>query len=242
MPNEILLDNDFLVKISSLDLIDEFLALPYVRAGILRHLDTLPSMIKKGRLKNYSEEGLRRAMFWMESFQSIEAPSHSFIDSIPAFPGIDPGERLLLASVLEVDEANIFTGDKRCINALGSIPSDMIVSFHHKVICLEAAIRAIIELGDFEYFSLVLPYCQLYRRKSPSLENRKYMPIDIPCTSLYMSAADLLSMRKLTSHVCTFIPIPKVFVKSIEKDILLVGEYNLALFYLVICSVLDFTL
>lgn len=153
MPNEILLDNDFLVKISTLDLIEEFLALPYVRAGILRHLDTLPYMIKKGALKNYSEEGLRRAMYWMESFQSVEAPSHSFIDSIPDFPGIDPGERLLLASVLEVDESKIFTGDKRCINALGSIPPDMFVSFHHKVICLEAAIRAIIEQGDFEYIS-----------------------------------------------------------------------------------------
>jgi len=150
MPNEILLDNDFLVKISTLDLIDEFLALPYVRTGKLRHLDTLPYMIKKGSLKNYSAEGLRRAMLWMESFQSVEVPSLSVSDLIPDLPSIDQGERLLLALVFKGDEAKIFTGDKRCINALGCLPSDMLISFQHKVICLEAAIRAIIEHGDFE--------------------------------------------------------------------------------------------
>ena len=42
MPNQILLDNDFLLKLADLDLIDKFLALPYVRSnGVLLSWETL---------------------------------------------------------------------------------------------------------------------------------------------------------------------------------------------------------
>lgn len=150
MPKRILLDNDFILKIATLDLVDEFLHLPFVYASELRHLSSLPFMISKGNLRNYTDEGLGRALDWLDTFPTIEALAPQSIDRIPQLSGIDPGERLLLGSVLEIVDSSIFTGDKRCITALGGLSSELRDAFTGKVLCLEAAICAIVALNDFD--------------------------------------------------------------------------------------------
>jgi len=149
MPKRLLLDNDFILKISTLDLVDEFLRLPFVYASELRHLSSLPFMIKKGSLRYYTDEGLARALDWLLTFPDIEAPSPQSIDRISPLPGIDQGERLLLASALEIPESSIFTGDKRCITAIGGLSAEFLDAFNGRILCLEAAIRAIVEKNEF---------------------------------------------------------------------------------------------
>jgi hypothetical protein len=151
MPRRLLLDNDFIIKISSLDLVEELLALPLVRDGELRHLDALPYMIRKGCFKNRTAEGLQRALEWVGTFPCIEALAPQAIDRIPHLPGIDPGERLLLGSVLEIVESSIFTGDKRCITAIGGLPAGLQNAFRGRLLCLEAAVRAILTHEDFDH-------------------------------------------------------------------------------------------
>lgn len=153
MLKRILLDNDFIIKISHLDLVDEFLALPFVRDSELRHLDAIPYMIRNGCFKNSTAEGMQRALQWVDTFPAIEAPAPQSIDRIQLLPGIDPGEQLLLGSVLEIAESSIFTGDKRCITALGGLSSELRDAFTGKVLCLEAAICAIVNRNDFDYLA-----------------------------------------------------------------------------------------
>lgn len=153
MPKRILLDNDFILKISTLDLVDEFLQLPFVYASELRHLSSLPFMIRKGNLRNYTDEGLGRALDWLDTFPAIEALAPQSIDRIPQLSGIDPGERLLLGSVLEIIDSSIFTGDKRCITALGGLSSELRDAFTGKVLCLEAAMCAIVNRNNFDYLA-----------------------------------------------------------------------------------------
>jgi hypothetical protein len=129
--------------------VDELLALPFVRDRELRHLDALPFMIRKGSIKNGTAEGLQRALEWVSTFPAIEALAPQAIDRIPHLSGIDPGERLLLGSVLEIVESSIFTGDKRCITAIGGLSSEFQDAFTGKILCLEAAICAIVAQNDF---------------------------------------------------------------------------------------------
>jgi hypothetical protein len=150
MPKRLLLDNDFIIKISSLDLVDELLALPFVRDRELRHLDALPFMIRKGCFKNGTAEGLQRALKWVSTFPAIEALPPQAIDRIPFLSGIDQGERFLLESVLEIVESSIFTGDKRCITAIGKLSAELQDAFSGKILCLEAAISAIVAQNDFD--------------------------------------------------------------------------------------------
>jgi hypothetical protein len=153
MSKRLLLDNDFILKISTLDLVKEFLQLPLVHINELRHLSSLPFMIKKGKLQNHTDEGLKRAFDWIATFPVLEAPSPHSIDRIPLLPGIDPGERLLLGSVLELVESVIFTGDKRCIHAIGGLSAELQDVFTGRILCLEAAIRAIVEVHDFDFLA-----------------------------------------------------------------------------------------
>jgi len=150
MSRLLLLDNDFILKIATLDLVGEFLALPFVKVRELRHLSSLPFMIKKGCLQNYTDAGLRRSLEWIGTFPAIEATSPQAIDRIPNLAGIDPGERLLLGSILELVESSIFTGDKRCITAIGGLPAALQDAFEGRILCLEAALRAILAHEDFD--------------------------------------------------------------------------------------------
>ncbi len=151
MPRRLLLDNDFIIKITILNLVAEFKALPFVRDRELRHLDALPYMIRKGSFRNATPEGIQRALEWVDTFPAIEAPALQAIDRIPPSPGIDPGERLLLGSILETVESSIFTGDKRCIKAIGGLSPELQEAFTGKILCLEAAIYAIFARNDFDY-------------------------------------------------------------------------------------------
>lgn len=154
MPKRILLDNDFIIKIASLDLVAELKALPFVRDRELRHLDALPYMIRKGYFKNGTSEGIRRALEWVDTFPAIEAPAPQSIDRIPLLSGIDPGERLLLGSIHETVDSSIFTGDKRCIRAIGEFSSELQDAFTRKILCLEAAIYAIVARSDFTHVAV----------------------------------------------------------------------------------------
>lgn len=151
MPKRLLLDNDFIIKIACLDLLAELMALPFVRDRELRHLGHLPFMIRKGSIKNSTAEGLQRALEWVDTFPVIEAPAPQEIDRIPLLSGIDPGERLLLGSIHGTADSSIFTGDKRCIKAIGEFSSELQDAFTGKILCLEAAIFAIVARNDFDH-------------------------------------------------------------------------------------------
>lgn len=150
MSKRLLLDNDFIIKIASLDLVAELTDLPFVRDSELRHLDALSYMIRKGVFKNGTSEGIQRALEWVETFPVIEAPDPQSIDRIPLLSGIDPGERLLLGSIHELADSSICTGDKRCIKAIGEFPSELQDAFAGRILCLEAAIYAIVVRNDFD--------------------------------------------------------------------------------------------
>lgn len=154
MPRQILLDNDFVLKIAAIDLMDEFVALPFVREGDLRCLQSLPFMIRKGKFAKYTEEGLARALAWCSSLSQVEAPPPSAIDQIPLLPGIDQGERLLMGSVLVTPDSSIFTGDKRSVHALAGAPAALVDALRGKILCLEATIRAIVATSNFESIAI----------------------------------------------------------------------------------------
>ncbi len=151
MPRILLLDNDFILKISALDLVEEFTSLPFIQESELRHLQALRYMIASGKLKNYSLEGLQRAQGWIATFPEVEAVDPRFHDLIPPTPGIDVGEKLLLATVLQRKETSIFTGDKRCIIAVGGLPATFQTTLNGRILCLEAALRAIMAREDFNH-------------------------------------------------------------------------------------------
>lgn len=151
MPKRLLLDNDFIITISSLDLVDELNTLPFVRDGELRHLDALPYMIRKGCFKNGTPEGLQRALEWVGTFPTIEAISPQAIDRVPSLSGIDQGERFLIGSALEIVDSSILTGDKRCVTAIGGFSPELQVALTGKILCLETAICAIVDQHDFNH-------------------------------------------------------------------------------------------
>ncbi len=150
MPARLLLDNDFILKISTLDLIEEFTSLPFVRDSELRHIKALHFMIAKGKFGDYPPEGLQRAQSWISTFPYVEAVDPVFHDRIPLTPGIDTGEKLLLADLLQHVESSVFTGDKRCITAIGGFSAELREAFSGRILCLEAAVRAIVARYDFD--------------------------------------------------------------------------------------------
>ena len=160
----LLLDTDFLVLMAGANLIAPLLDAIECDVGSARRLDPLPHMLRKGRLvRRYPEGVLEKAAAWCEKIGAVEKrPSIELQDQL--LEVVDSGEALLFATVAELDDGLVATGDKRACVAVATAASLSALRPHlaGKVLCLESALDLLLEAVGFEAISGALTPVRAY--------------------------------------------------------------------------------
>lgn len=121
----LILDNDALLKLCAYDLIDEALAALRATYDDIYVLPTAKYSLlpTNSRLKRCKDEATAlRLEHVLSQINTIDDTlvDTNLLDTLIGFPGIDPGEALLIAYACQQDGAILLTGDKRAIASLAS--------------------------------------------------------------------------------------------------------------------------
>ena len=150
-----LFDNDFVIKLAQLDLLERACSLIGATPSNTERLATLPYIARKkfGKKRGHDQETLKRITDWCNRYGNISEPGESAIlDEVNRSPAIDPGEAILLAEAVNDSEVVFFTGDKRCLRALGTDPSlrSIALTLRGRVQILESIILQLVDHLGFE--------------------------------------------------------------------------------------------
>lgn len=150
------LDNDALLKLCSYDLIDEALAALQVTYGDIYVLPTTKYSLlpPHSRLKRCKDEATAsRLENVLSKIDTIDDTlvDPDLLDTLIGFPGIDPGEALLIAYACQQDSAILFTGDKRAVAALASAEElkDVAKLLAERICVIEVLFKSLVST-DFE--------------------------------------------------------------------------------------------
>lgn len=150
-------DTDIVLKLATLDLLYEALAVLQVTEGEVRVLAAARYYLRSPKLaKKFGDAGVERARAFVErvAAHTDEPPLNEQQCLLDA--GLDSGEAVLLASALVTKHTLVATGDKRALKALASDGGckPILRRLSGTVICLEEILLRIIWTNDFD---LILP-------------------------------------------------------------------------------------
>lgn len=148
----LLLDTDLFVLMAGANLIVPALDALGCEAENTRRLDALPHMLRKGRLtRQYPKGVLEKAAAWCERIGSVEKRPSVKLEKL-LIEHVDPGEAQLLATVAELKDGLIATGDKRACEAVATAPSlsEIRSRLVGKVLCLESILALLVESVGFD--------------------------------------------------------------------------------------------
>lgn len=121
----VLADNDIILKLAQCDLLDdlpellgqdwhEIFVTPTAKYQLL-----LPRSPKKALNKCGNEETLARLTAFLNSTQIVpEVQDKALLAKLDNIEGIDDGEKLLFAAIVELDNPLLITGDRRALRTL----------------------------------------------------------------------------------------------------------------------------
>jgi hypothetical protein len=153
-----LFDNDFVIKLAQLDLLEGACSLIGATPSNTERLATLPYIArkkfgKKGGTVKHDQETLKRITDWCHRYENVsESRGSAILEEANRCPAIDPGEAILLAEAVNDPEVVFFTGDKRCLRALGTDPSlrSIALTLPGRVQILESIILQLVDRLGFE--------------------------------------------------------------------------------------------
>ena len=121
-------------------------------------LDPLPHMLRKGRLsRRYPAAVREKARAWCERIGALEgAPSAEVHQQL--IDVVDPGEALLLATVVEIEGGVVATGDKSACLAVATASSLSALrpQLTGRVLCMERALDLLLGKLGFGKLSVAL--------------------------------------------------------------------------------------
>lgn len=159
-------DTDFFVLMAGANLIAPLLEVLGYEHGSVRRLAALPHMLKRGPLvRHYPQGVLEKASAWCEKLGAVESRP-SVVSHEQLLGVVDPGEAFLLATVAELDDGVLATGDKRACVAVAAAPdlSTVHPSLTGKVLCLESSLDLLLEAYGFDTVSRALTPVRDYNR------------------------------------------------------------------------------
>jgi hypothetical protein len=148
-------DNDAILKLAAFDLLDVTCDLFGVVPSSVIVLDTARHKFRKGRaslVKQYTEEGLNRAIAFVENASPIlEETPLAEAKMLSDIEFIDPGEGQLFAYTRDRPDSIVLTGDKRCLRALAKAQKARPVydRLSNRIVCLEVLIHSLIKSVGF---------------------------------------------------------------------------------------------
>jgi hypothetical protein len=145
-----LFDNDFVIKLAQLDLLESACSLIGATPSNTERLATLPYIARKkfGKKGGHNQEDLKRITDWCHRYENVsESRGTAILEEVNRSPAIDPGEAILLAEAAKDSEVVFFTGDKRCLRALGTDPSlrSIALTLRGRVQILESIILRLVD-------------------------------------------------------------------------------------------------
>lgn len=123
-----LFDNDFVIKLAQLDLLEEACSLIGATPSNTERLATLPYVARnkferKEKQSERNQASLKRITDWCHLYSNVlESRVSEILEQANRSLAVDPGEAILLAEAVNDSEVMLFTGDKRCVKALGTDP------------------------------------------------------------------------------------------------------------------------
>ncbi|MGB0564414.1 MAG: hypothetical protein ACPGVO_21830 [Spirulinaceae cyanobacterium] len=147
-----LIDNDIFLKLAVCDVLEAAFELFSVTSEEVGILGTLPFIIDSKKIQNkYNPEEREKLRLATQSFLKIQTPTSGYFQSLQMNPAIDIGEASLIATAIELEGSLIWTGDKRCLQALynNSELKNIHKLLQGRVICLEQIIAKLIQNKDF---------------------------------------------------------------------------------------------
>jgi hypothetical protein len=153
-----LFDNDFVIKLAQLDLLEDACSIIGATPSNTDHLATLPYVARrkfrrKSKQSERNQESLNRITDWCHRYKNVlESRVSEILEQANRSLAIDPGEAILLAEAVDDPEVVIFTGDKRCVRALGTEPGlrSIALALRGRVQILESIILRLIDGLGFE--------------------------------------------------------------------------------------------
>ena len=160
------LDNDELLKLVAWDLLDETLKVLGATRDDVRILGSAKFRLRKCRSdpKYGGSTTFVRLELLYADLACIQDEPDGYADLV-AVNGIDQGEGMLIGHATSTECAYLTTGDKRCLKALTAPELSAYRSkLAGKVVCVEAAIEALIHSVGFERVRdqvLTVPGCDM---------------------------------------------------------------------------------
>ena len=153
---KILLDNDIIIKLATLDLLDVFSSMLRVEDAEVACLASLPYRLARKPLETRAQA---RVVSFVSSCRKLDrvylAELEIDLDNqelLSTCPGIDAGEAQLLSAALAAPDAVVLTGDKRCLTALcqssGTMP--LVPKLQGRVLILEQLVIEMISAIGFD--------------------------------------------------------------------------------------------
>lgn len=167
MDRLLLVDSDSFILLGAAGLLERTAELLGFSPAQLRRLHALPHMLRGKRMRREYPEGLREAA--LEATARVEGIYDRPVDDellqrLLAVENIDDGEAALYAHLAEHRTCLLASGDLRAIRALGLAEGfrDVREAIRDRVVCLEAAVRLLVEADGVDAiataFRPVLPY------------------------------------------------------------------------------------
>jgi len=86
----------------------------------------------------------------LEQMTDPGVPDSTLLESLSAFPDIDPGEAILLALTAQTEGAALLTGDKRALRRLSKTP--LAKKFSERIVVIEQVLQSTLKLKGRDWF------------------------------------------------------------------------------------------
>lgn len=154
-------DNDVVIKFAQYDLLNDLvsaLEITHQDIYLLKELAYVASFLDSGKGSEFfgCPDALARAQAFYDVCNIAEISSAEIVRTILSFErtGLDAGELVLLGCLLENQNSQMITGDKRAIPKIDALVSEGRLHFSGaRFISLEGAILLLISKLPFEYVS-----------------------------------------------------------------------------------------
>lgn len=147
----ILADNDIIYKLACFDLLQELITFFGCNPQDIHVLSTFKYQLRKNKKFRQNPVVVARCEAFLASVS--EAPVAA-TPNLEKFTGLDTGEQILFAVMIEQYESNrLITGDKRALELVGKLAANdhvLLEQLSGRVECLEGILLGMIDLFGFD--------------------------------------------------------------------------------------------
>lgn len=154
----VLADNDILLKLAGCDLLQDFLDMLRVDENDIRLAPETRYSICAQANKLLADASVAKSLLsFVEKLQEAPAVSDiEWLNLLSEIPGIDTGEAMLLAVLVEHSQSRLATGDRRALRALLAHTNrlgGLVEAVRGRIFTLELVLIQLIQTRGFDYVS-----------------------------------------------------------------------------------------